>query len=57
MNNPFNDEIENKKYKELYNNFISKEIDEIILSTDIDIMKYLEIVVSSLLLEINKTFP
>lgn len=57
MNKPFSNEIENKKYEELYNNYILKDIDEMILSTDIDIMKYLEIVVSSLLLEINKTFP
>lgn len=57
MNKPFNDTIESKKYEELYNNYILKDIDEMILSTDIDIMKYLEIVVSSLLLEINKTFP
>lgn len=57
MNKPFNDEFENKKYEELYNNYILKDINEMILSTDIDVMKYLEIVVSSLLLEINKTFP
>lgn len=57
MNKPFNDEFENKKYEELFNNYILKDINEMILSTDIDVMKYLEIVVSSLLLEINKVFP
>lgn len=57
MNNPFNDEKENKKYEVLFNNYISKAINQMILSNDIDIMKYLEIVVSSLLLEINKKFP
>lgn len=57
MNKQFNDEIENNKFQELYNNHILKDINEMVLSTDIDIMKYLEIVVSSLLLEINKTFP
>lgn len=57
MNKPFNDEFENKKYEELFNNYILKDINEMILSTDIDVMKYLEIVVSSLLLEINKIFP
>lgn len=57
MNKPFKNELENKKYEELFNNYILKDINEMILSTDIDVMKYLEIVVSSLLLEINKTFP
>ena len=56
MNKPFKNELENKKYEELFNNYILKDINEMILSTDIDVMKYLEIVVSSLLLEINKTF-
>lgn len=55
MNKPFNDDIENKKYEELYNNYILKNINEMVLSTNID-MKYLEMVVSSLLLEINKKF-
>ena len=57
MNKAFKNELENKKYEELVNNYILKDINEMILSTDIDVMKYLEIVVSSLLLEINKTFP
>ena len=57
MNKPFNDEFENKKYEDLFNNYILKDINEMILSTDIDVIKYFEIVVSSLLLEINKTFP
>ena len=45
------------KYEEFYNNYILKDIDEMILSNDIDIMKYIEIVVSGLLLDINKKFP
>ena len=57
MNKPFNNKIENKKYENLINNSIRKEIDKMILSTNINIMKYLEIIVSSLLLEINKRFP
>lgn len=57
MNKPFNDEFENKKYQDLFNNYIMKDLDEMILSTDIDVMKYLEMVVSGLLLEINKSFP
>lgn len=56
-NKPFNNDIENKKYEEFYNNYILKDIDEMILSNDIDIMKYIEIVVSGLLLDINKKFP
>ena len=57
INKPFNNDIENKKYEEFYNNYILKDIDEMILSNDIDIMKYIEIVVSGLLLDINKKFP
>lgn len=57
MNNPFNNEKENKKYKNLFDNYISKDINEMILSNDTSIMRYLEIVVSSLFLEINKKFP
>lgn len=55
MNKPFNNEIENKKYEDLYNS-ITKKLDKIILSTDADIMRYMEIVCSTLLLEINKKF-
>ena len=57
MNKPFNNDIEDKKYECLYNDYILKDLNEMILSNDIDIMKYLEIIVSSLLLEINKKFP
>ena len=56
MNKPFNNETENKKFNNLMNS-VDKSVDEMILSTDKDIMRYLEIVVSSLLLEINKKFP
>lgn len=57
MRKPFDNEQENKKYENLYNNYILKDVNEMILSTDTDIMKYLEVVVSALLLEINKAFP
>lgn len=56
MHKPFDNEIENKKYEDLYNN-ISNKLDKMILSTDFDIMRYMEIVCSTLLLEINKRFP
>lgn len=55
MHKPFDDELENKKFEDLYTN-ISKKLDKIILSTDSDIMRYMEIVCSTLLLEINKKF-
>ena len=53
MHKPFDNEIENKKYESLYNT-ISSKINKIILSTDSDIMRYIEIVCSTLLLEIKK---
>lgn len=56
MNKPFNNETENKKYEILYNNILNK-IDKIDLLTNLDVMKYIEIVCSTLLLEINKVFP
>ncbi len=56
MNKPFDNEIENKKYEDLYNTLLNK-LNKMILSTDSDIMKYMEIVCSTLLLEINKRFP
>ncbi len=55
MHKPFNNELENKKFKDLYTN-ISKKLDKMILSTDSDIMRYMEIFCSTLLLEINKKF-
>ena len=55
MHKPFDDEIENKKYESLYNT-ISNKLDKMILSTDSEIMRYMEIVCSTLLLEINKKF-
>lgn len=55
MHKPFDDELENKKFEDLYTN-ISKKLDKMILSTDSDIMRYMEIVCSTLLLEINKKF-
>lgn len=56
MDKPFNNETENKKYESLYNT-ISNKLDKMILSTDFDIMRYMEIVCSTLLLELNKKFP
>ena len=56
MHKPFDDELENKKFEDLYTS-ISKKLDKMILSTDSDIMRYMEIVCSTLLLEINKKFP
>lgn len=56
MHKTFDNEIENKKYEDLYN-IITKKLDKMILSTDSDIMRYMEIVCSTLLLEINKKFP
>ena len=53
MHKPFDNEIENKKYESLYNT-ISNKLDKMILSTDSEIMRYMEIVCSTLLLEINK---
>lgn len=55
MHKPFDDELENKKFEDLYTN-ISKKLNKMILSTDSDIMRYMEIVCSTLLLEINKKF-
>ena len=56
MDKPFDNETENKKYESLYNT-ISNKLDKMILSTDFDIMRYMEIVCSTLLLELNKKFP
>ena len=56
MHKPFDNEKENKKYESLYNT-ISNKLDKMILSTDSEIMRYMEIVCSTLLLEINKKFP
>lgn len=53
MHKPFDDELENKKFEDLYTN-ISKKLNKMILSTDSDIMRYMEIVCSTLLLEIKK---
>ncbi len=55
MHKPFDDKLENKKFEDLYTN-ISKKLNKMILSTDSDIMRYMEIVCSTLLLEINKKF-
>lgn len=57
MNKPFSNKNENKKYENLFNNYILKNMNTMILSTNTDIMKYLEIIASALLLEINKSFP
>lgn len=57
MDQPFSSNFQNEKYNKLLKNYILKDIDEMILSTDTDIMKYLEVVVSALLLEINERFP
>lgn len=55
MYKTFDDKLENKKFEDLYTN-ISKKLDKMILSSDSDIMRYMEIVCSTLLLEINKKF-
>ena len=49
MHKPFDNEKENKKYESLYNT-ISNKLDKMILSTDSEIMRYMEIVCSTLLL-------
>lgn len=56
MKKPFNNELENKKYIDLYNTTLNN-LNNMMLSTDIDVMKYIEIIVSCLLLELNKKFP
>ena len=55
MYKPFDDELENKKFEDLYTS-TTKKLDKMILSSDSDIMRYMEIVCSTLLLEINKKF-
>ena len=55
MYKTFDDKLENKKFEDLYTS-ISKKLDKMILSSDSDIMRYMEIVCSTLLLEINKKF-
>lgn len=40
MHKPFDDELENKKFEDLYTN-ISKKLNKMILSTDSDIMRYM----------------
>ena len=55
MHKPFDDELENKKFEDLYTS-TTKKLDKMILSSDSDIMRYMEIVCSTLLLEINKKF-
>lgn len=57
MKKIFDNQNENKKYEDFFKNYIQKDLDTMILSTDIDIMKYLEIIVSALILEINEKFP
>lgn len=56
MHKPFDDELENKKFENLYTS-ISKKLDKMILSTNPSIARYIEIFYSTLLLEINKKFP
>lgn len=56
MHKPFDDELENKKFEDLYTS-ISQKLDKMILSTDPGIARYIEIFYSTLLLEINKKFP
>ena len=56
MKKPFDNEIENKKFADIYSNMLNKTND-MILSTNINVMKYIEIIVSCLLLELNKKFP
>ena len=56
MSGPFKNDEENKKFEVLFNSF-QNSIDEMILSNDPDIKKYLEVFISGLLLEINKKFP
>ena len=56
MHKPFDDELENKKFENLYTS-ISKKLDKMILSTNPGIARYIEIFYSTLLLEINKKFP
>ena len=56
MHKPFDDELENKKFEDLYTS-ISKKLDKMILSTNPGIARYIEIFYSTLLLEINKKFP
>lgn len=56
MHKPFDDELENKKFEDLYTS-ISKKLDKMILSTNPSIARYIEIFYSTLLLEINKKFP
>ena len=49
MYKTFDDKLENKKFEDLYTS-ISKKLDKMILSSDSDIMRYMEIVCSTLLL-------
>ena len=56
MHKPFDNELENKKFENLYTS-ISKKLDKMILSTNPSIARYIEIFYSTLLLEINKKFP
>ena len=56
MDKPFNDELENKKYKSLQNS-IETKLNKMILANKPDVIRYYEIICSSLLLEINKKFP
>ena len=56
MHKPFDNELENKKFENLYTS-ISKKLDKMILSTNPGIARYIEIFYSTLLLEINKKFP
>ena len=55
--NLFESDEENKKFNDLFNNFILKELDNMILSNSPEIRKFLEILISSILLELNKKFP
>lgn len=56
MDKPFNNELENKKYKSLQNS-VETKLNKMILANKPDVIRYYEILCSSLLLEINKKFP
>lgn len=56
MDKPFEDESENKKYENLQKSIITK-LNKMILANDPEVLKYYEMICSSLLLEINKKFP
>ncbi len=57
INKPFISEEENQKYKTFFNDYIIKDINQMLESNNTDIKHLLEMFCASLMIELNKKFP